>query len=143
MHIYPHPPADKVRDLLAACKLPTADLDATHFEHFFGCGREEEPNGVVGVELYGKVGLLRSLAVEESTRGHGWGKRLVKEAEQHAARHGVQTLYLITTTAEKFFRTLGYAKLDRAVVPEVIRSTTEFSSLCPSSSTVMVKDFGG
>lgn len=143
MRIYPHPPAAKVKNLLAACKLPSADLEARHFEHFFGCGQESDPKGVVGVELYEKVGLLRSLAVDESARRRGCGKRLVKEAEQHAARLGVQSLYLLTTTAEDFFEALGYAKVDRAQVPEVIRNTQEFSSLCPSSSIVMVKDLAG
>jgi amino-acid N-acetyltransferase len=143
MRIYAHPPVAKVKDLLAACKLPSADLEAEHVEHFFGCGQESDPRGVVGVELYGKVGLLRSLAVDETARRRGCGKLLVKEAEQHAARHGVQSLYLLTTTAEDFFTALGYVRVDRARIPEAIRNTAEFSSLCPSSSTVMVKNLAG
>lgn len=143
MRIYAHPPVAKVKDLLAACKLPSADLAAEHFEHFFGCGQESDPKGVVGVELHGKFGLLRSLAVDETARRRGCGKRLVKEAEQHAARYGVQSLYLLTTTAEDFFTALGYVKVDRAKVAEAIRNTAEFSSLCPSSSTVMVKNLPG
>jgi len=143
MHIYPRPPAAKVKDLLAACNLPTSDLQTSHFEHFFGCGRETEPKGVVGVELYGKVGLLRSLAVDEASRGRGCAKRLVREAEKHAARNGVQSLYLLTTTAEEFFESRGYVKVERASVPESIRATREFSSLCPSTSAIMVKQLGG
>lgn len=143
MHIYPRPPAAKVKDLLAACNLPTSDLKDGHFEHFFGCGRETEPKGVVGVELHGKVGLLRSLAVDEATRGRGCAKRLVREVEQHAARNGVQSLYLLTTTAERFFQSQGYVKVARSSVPESIRATREFCSLCPSSSTIMVKQLGG
>lgn len=143
MHIYLRPPAARVKDLLAACNLPTSDLETSHFEHFFGCGRETEPKGVVGVELYGEVGLLRSLAVDEATRGRGCAKRLVSEVEQHAARNGVRSLYLLTTTAEKFFQSQGYVKVARSSVPESIRATREFSSLCPSSSVIMVKQLGG
>lgn len=143
MRIYPHPPAAKVKTLLAACKLPSADLRAEHFEHFFGCGLDSDPIGVVGVELHGRFGLLRSLAVDETARRRGCGRRLVEKAEEHAAEHGVQSLYLLTTTAEAFFAALGYVKIDRAQVPEVIRSTGEFSSLCPSTSTVMVKHLAG
>lgn len=142
MHIYRHPPAAKVKNLLAACQLPTADLRADHFEHFFGCGGESEPRGVVGIELYGDVGLLRSLAVDEAARRHGCGKRLVDQAERHARSKGVKSLYLLTTTAEDFFRRLGYAKVERSSVPDVIRGTSEFSALCASSSTVMVKEVG-
>lgn len=143
MRIHPHPPAAKVKKLLAACKLPGTDLEDQHFEHFFGCGEEADPKGVVGVELHGKFGLLRSLAVDQSARRRGCGKRLVKQVEQYAAGRGVQSLYLLTTTAEDFFAALGYNRVDRAQVPEAIRNTREFSSLCPSSSSVMVKHLAG
>jgi amino-acid N-acetyltransferase len=46
---------------------------------------------------------------------------------------------LLTTTAEDFFRALGYARIARELAPEAIRTTREFSSLCPASSVVMVK----
>lgn len=143
MRIHPHPPAAKVKKLLAACKLPSTDLEDEHFEHFFGCGGKADPKGVVGVELYGTFGLLRSLAVDQAARRRGCGKGLVKEAEQYAAGRGVQSLYLLTTTAEDFFAALGYMRVDRAQVPEAIRNTREFSSLCLSSSSVMVKDLAG
>lgn len=143
MHIYRSPPEAKVRELLAACNLPTSDLQAVCFEQFFGCGREDEPKGVVGLELHGNAALLRSLAVDEAMRGRGCGSRLVAEAEQYAARNGAQSLYLLTTTAEGFFRRLGYVCIDRASAPEAIRQTSQFSGLCPSSSVVMMKALGG
>lgn len=143
MRIHPHPPAAKVKKLLAACQLPSTDLEDQHFEHFFGCGEEADPTGVVGVELYGKSGLLRSLAVDQTARRRGCGKRLVKEVEQYAAGRGVQSMYLLTTTAEDFFAALGYRRVERAQVPEAIRNTQEFSSLCPASASVMVKDLAG
>ena len=140
MNIFPRPRAIKVMNLLAACSLPNADISEKKVQHFFGCGPEGNPQGVVGVELYGDVALLRSLAVEKSVRGKGCGKRLVREVEDHAARSGVKHLYLLTTTAEKFFQSLGYASVDRERVPAPIRSTTEFSSLCSTTATVMTKD---
>jgi amino-acid N-acetyltransferase len=139
VHIYQRPAAVKVMNLLAACSLPNADITQKKLEHFFGCGTEKNPGGIVGVELYGEVALLRSLAVKEGVRGQGCGKRLVQEAEQHAARSGAKRLYLLTTTAEKFFAALGYSVVDRAAVPDAIRATTEFSSLCSDSASVMQK----
>jgi len=126
--------------LLAACSLPNSDISEKKLQHFFGCGAQGNPRGVVGVELYGEVALLRSLAVAEDVRGKGCGKRLVREAEQYAASSGVKRLYLLTTTAEPFFASLGYAKVNRESVPEPIRATTEFSGLCSTSATVMAKD---
>lgn len=140
MRIHPHPAAAKVRTLLAACELPTTDLEDEHFEHFFGCGDEADPKGIVGVELHGEFGLLRSLAVDQTARRRGCGKLLVKEVEQYAAGRGVRSLYLITTTAEGYFAALGYKRVDRAQVPAAIRNTQEFSGLCPASASVMVKN---
>ena len=127
-------------NLLAACSLPNSDISEKKLQHFFGCGQEGDPGGVVGVELYGDVALLRSLAVDRDVRGKGCGKRLVQEAERYAAQSGVKTLYLLTTTAETFFEALGYAKVGRELVPDPIRGTTEFSSLCSSTAAVMAKE---
>lgn len=139
MHIYPRPGAIKVMNLLAQCALPNADISAKKLEHFFGCGAEHDPAGVVGVELCGEVALLRSLAVKAAVRGRGCGKRLVQEAEQHAARSGAKRLYLLTTTAQEFFERLGYTTVDRESVPDAIRATTEFTTLCSASAAVMAK----
>jgi len=140
MLIHPRPRAVKVMNLLAACSLPNSDISKEKLQHFFGCGDEANPRGVIGVELCGDFALLRSLAVDNAARGKGCGKRLVQEVENYAARRGVKRLYLLTTTAETFFVGLGYARVDRDRVPEPIRATTEFSTLCSSSAAVMVKE---
>jgi amino-acid N-acetyltransferase len=139
MKIHARPAAVKVMKLLAACSLPNSDISEEKLEHFFGCGSESNPRGVVGVELYGDVALLRSLAVDAQARGRGCGKRLVHEIERHAAQNGAKRLYLLTTTAEIFFAGLGYAKVDRSSVPDPIKATSEFSALCPTSAAVMAK----
>lgn len=138
--IFRHPREADVRRLLEEAMLPGADLSAGHLEHFFACGNEQEPKGVVGLELYGKDALLRSLAVDPATRGRGCARALVEEAERHARRNGVRRLYLLTTTAAEFFSHLGYKTLAREEAPPSIRATTEFSALCPASSVLMVKE---
>ena len=143
MHLYRHPPEAVTRELLAQCGLPTSDLDAWDFEHFFGCGSPENPKGVVGLELFDSFALLRSLAVAEENRGLGCGKALVAEAERYAREKGVRELYLLTTTAEEFFFRLGYRQAERKSAPEPIRKTREFSGLCPETSAFMVKKLEG
>lgn len=129
-----------MRRLLAEAELPAADLTGAHFEHFFGCGAEEAPQGVVGVEIHGTQALLRSLAVEPAVRGRGCARALVERAERHARARGVRRMYLLTTTAADFFARLGYKRLGRDEAPEAIRATREFSALCPASSALMVKE---
>ncbi len=139
MQIFQCPTQASVVSLLAACDLPTADLEPHHFEHFFGCGPVDAPAAIGGVEIHGQVALLRSLAVTTEARGTGCGRRMVAELERHAQAQGVRELYLLTTTAERFFAALGYCEADRHKAPEAIRSTREFAGLCPDSAAFMMK----
>jgi amino-acid N-acetyltransferase len=139
MEIFANPNETSVKQLLSESKLPTGDITARHLTHFFGCGSDDELEAVVGLELYGDVALLRSLAVAPGRRGTGLGSRLVAHAERHAQDQGVKSLYLLTTTAEAFFLRLGYARIPREEAPAAIKSTKEFAGICPVSSAFMVK----
>ena len=139
MNIFPNPKLSAVKQLLSESSLPIEDITAQHLLHFFGCGSGLELEGLVGLELYGEVALLRSLAVASSRRGSGVGSGLVAHAERHARDKGVQSLYLLTTTAEGFFLRRGYARIPRDEAPAAIKSTKEFSGICPTSSAFMVK----
>ncbi len=126
--------------LLEEAKLPTADLTAGHLEHFFGCGTQDAPRGVVGLEVHGDDALLRSLAVGLRARGRGCARALVARAERYAREHGVRRIYLLTTTAADFFARLGYKRVEREKAPGSIRATSEFSALCPVSSVLVLKE---
>jgi amino-acid N-acetyltransferase len=139
MDIFASPDESAVKQLLSESSLPIEDITAQHLLHFFGCGSGLELEGLVGLELYGDVALLRSLAVASSKRGTGLGSGLVAHAERHAREQGVQSLYLLTTTAEQFFLRRGYARIPRDKAPVAIKSTSEFSGICPVSSAFMVK----
>lgn len=125
--------------LLEGAALPTADLADESMKDFFYIGRAAAPVGIVGLQLYGSDALLRSLVVIPEYRAHGWGSRLVEHAERYAREHGAMTIYLLTTTAEAFFRSRGYLATARDDAPAAIRSTAEFSSLCPASSAFLSK----
>ena len=133
------PPRSIATALLQAQGLPVADITDAHLEDFFYVGSDGSPTGLVGLELYGTDALLRSLVVDESARSKGLGARLVNHAEQYAVLKSVQSIYLLTTTAESFFKPLGYERIDRSRAPPSIQQTREFANLCPSSSAFMVK----
>jgi amino-acid N-acetyltransferase len=125
--------------LLQGAGLPASDVTDEHLVHFFYTGSATAPDAMVGVELYGLDALLRSLVVAPGLRSTGLGTRLVEHVESHARTHGVRTIYLLTTTAEKFFQSRGYVATSRDSAPSSIRATTEFAGLCPASSAFLSK----
>jgi amino-acid N-acetyltransferase len=137
--IYPRPDPVAVRNLLAAAGLPTADLTAAPLADFWGCHEGTTLIGVVGLEVYGAVALLRSLAVAPDGQGRGLGSALLAHAERAARQRGVQALYLLTTTAEAFFVQRGYVRIPREAAPPILRQTAEFAALCPVSAACLTK----
>jgi amino-acid N-acetyltransferase len=93
--------------------------------------------GIGGVERRGDFGLLRSLAIQPSFRGKGYGKELCNKIVEQAKLQGIKELYLLTTTAQTFFEGLGFRKIERERAPKAIRDTREFKELCPVSSVCM------
>lgn len=127
--------------LLRSAGLPVADLHPDSEVRFLGVSLDGKLAAAVGLELFGEVGLLRSLAVAPEHRSTGLGRVLVQRAEARAIEQGVRALYLLTTTARDFFLHLGYREIPRAMAPAVIAGTRQFSALCPSSSDFMLKEF--
>lgn len=125
--------------LLERADLPTTDLTDEYLEHFFFIGPRTAPFGLVGLEILGKDALLRSLVVAPDYRAAGAGSALVEHAEKHARVCGVKAVYLLTNTAEKFFARRGYRWIERSHAPPSIRSTREYTDICPASSALMVK----
>jgi amino-acid N-acetyltransferase len=125
--------------LLQGAGLPTADLASVASLHFWVLEAEASLIGVVGMERFGARALLRSLAVAPSYRQRGMGHQLVARLEREAQAGDVEQLVLLTETAEKFFRAIGYEVVDRRHVPEEIKQSAEFRSLCPASAVCMSK----
>jgi amino-acid N-acetyltransferase len=133
------PPRIAVVALLQAQGLPVSDITDEHLRHFFFMGSDGSPTGLVGIEIYGTDGFLRSLVAAENARTRGIGSALVQHVEDYAISRRVSALYLLTTTAESFFERRGYRRVDRTEGPTPIRSTPEFARLCPASSAFMIK----
>ena len=89
------------------------------------------------MEKRGRYGLLRSTAVAPEWRGKQVAKRLVEQIIADAESQGVNALYLLTTTAERYFPNFGFEVTARDVVPQDIKATEEFREACPASATVM------
>jgi len=124
---------------LAAAGLPVADLTAASLADFWGCRAGEELAGAIGLERYGAVALLRSLAVAPDWQGRGLGAALLAHAERAARQRGIAALYLLTATAAAFFARRGYVRIPREAAPPVLHHTAEFAALCPASAVCLTK----
>lgn len=129
---------DWLEGLLQENDLPHQDI-RTGAGQFFIAHDGPERVGAAGLEIDGENGLLRSVVVVDAKRGQGYGTALCDALEARARTNGVETLYLLTTTASAFFDEHGYDVIDREAVPPEIRETTEFAELCPRSATCMGK----
>jgi amino-acid N-acetyltransferase len=128
-----------IRWLLDVEELPSADISQEALGHFLVSRDGTGVAGVVGLERYGDVALIRSLVVTEVHMGTGLGRQLVVAAEGLASQLNVRSIYLLTTTAKTFFEHFGFRCVARELAPAAIQSTREFASLCPASAVLMVK----
>lgn len=124
-----------VEELLDTNDLPSADVRSGSARFYVAV--DDGRVGVSGLELHGSVGLLRSVVVEASARGEGYGTVLCRGTEALARDEGVEDLYLLTTTAADFFAERGYVETAREDAPAAIRATSQFEELCPSSAVCM------
>ncbi len=127
----------QVVQILRKNALPYEDC-YTHIDNFVGIFSGQDLVAIGGIENLGNTGLVRSVAVQANYRGQGLGFRIVKHVHWKATLLGIDTLYLLTETAEGFFRSLGYDKVDRKKLPTEITQTKQFQILCPESAGAMI-----
>ena len=128
-----------VEKVIAESGLPTEDITAKMLRTAIVARKGSRIIGTVALESAGSSGLLRSLAVLEKFRGQGVASQLVAAIEKSARQMGIQTLYLLTLTAEGFFTTRGFERIERQAAPAGIQDTAEFRHLCPDSAVCMKK----
>ena len=127
-----------VLELLRKTSLPTEGVS----EHISSGIVARSEGAIVAsalLEIYEDGALLRSVAVDPSSRGTGLGIRVTEAALAMARRLGVPAAFLLTTTAEGFFPRFGFTRIERGEVPSTLQQSIEFQSACPTSATVMRK----
>lgn len=126
-----------VEELLVENDLPTEDLAMAYSSLFVCESPEGDTIGVGGLGIFEDAGLLRSVAVEESVRGRGYGTAICGELLDRARSSDLDAVYLLTETAETFFADLGFECIEREQVPDSIRATAEFTDLCADHAACM------
>jgi amino-acid N-acetyltransferase len=129
---------DAVESLLSSNDLPL-DGVKENFSSFVVAENNGTIAGAIGLEKFGSVALLRSAVVSPEYRGSGIGSKLVEQLLERAESEGIQELFLLTTTAEKYFPRFGFARTTRSAVPAAVKASAEFQGACPDSAIVMTR----
>lgn len=129
---------DGVKAALTRAGLPADDIGAPdvlvwRFE------RNDVPVGFGGLEVHGEAALLRSLVTLPPVRNRGIGTAMVEVIEVEAVARQVRALYLLTKDDVRLFARAGYVPCQRDDVPDAIRNTAQFATLCPATAVVMFK----
>ena len=132
----------EIKQLLTDSDLHHEDITTAQLKHFLLEWDGPKLDAVIGLEIKNHSALLRSLAVDADYRNRRIATRLIGEIEDYAKSMEVDTLYLLTLTAEAFFKKCGYRRIARDSAPAGIQETTEFRNLCPASAVCMDRNLG-
>jgi amino-acid N-acetyltransferase len=124
------------RSLLKTSNLPADDLNFQR-DLLVGYYEGDDLVGTGGLEIHGSYALLRSLSVKFGIRGQAVGTTITEYLLNEAKKKKLKAIYLLTETARGFFSRKGFKDVPREEVPEEIKSTSEFSRVCPENAVVM------
>ncbi len=127
---------DRVLELLEHNHLPRAEIER-HVDTLLVAWEGDRIVGCGAVELYGKAGLVRSIAVDLPHRGLGLGIQLTEAVLALARSHGLKTVYLLTETAQGFFPRFGFRSIRREEVDQAVKRSVEFTKACAETAHVM------
>jgi N-acetylglutamate synthase-like GNAT family acetyltransferase len=126
----------EIKQLLTESGLPLEGVDE-HWKTFVVARAGGKMVGCGGSEPYDTVALIRSIAVAPTHRSHGLGRKIVRQLLDRLASRGLREFYLLTTTAEEYFKKRGFKTIDRDEVHPQILQSREFQDACPASATCM------
>ena len=127
---------EPIKELLLAAGLPTAGVD-DHWKTFIVAREGGKLVACGGAEAYQFAALIRSVAVRPEHRSKGLGRRIVRQLLDRLASRGLREFYILTTTAEEYFRKRGFKTIDRDEVHPQLLGSREFQDACPSSAVCM------
>src|SRR5436190_2703853 len=128
-----------IERLLTKSQLPLAGV-AESLPGFVVAESDGTIVGTAALEVCCDNALLRSVAVAPEWRSRGLGRALVTRVIADAEARGLRALYLLTTTAEHYFPSLGFHQIARDEVPQEVRATGEFQGVCPASAVTMCRE---
>jgi len=122
--------------ILKETNLPFNDIDLNN-QQFLLAYLGKDIIASCAVEQYKKEALLKSFAVKMDLQGKGIGKEIYLKMIDYCKSNEIEDLYLLTTTAEDWFDHMGWIRVKRESLPESIKNTKEYNSICPLNAICM------
>lgn len=142
MRRYPHLRFASLADLpqiaalLEQCRLTTDGvaeiIDSFHVAHCDG-----RVIGCAAAELHGESIVIRSVAVEPTSRDRGVATRLVDTLLMRARGTEVRHAVLLSASAPAYFARWGFSLIPADKVPTEARASSEFQSATITSALCM------
>ena len=130
-----------IERLLTKSQLPLAGVEES-LPGFVVAESDGTIVGMAALEVCCDNALLRSVAVAPEWRSRGLGRALVTRVIADAEARGLRALYLLTTTADRYFPSFGFHEIKRDQVPADVQGAEEFRGACPASAVVMCRNCG-
>ncbi len=127
---------DSIKRMLIDNDLPVAGVD-DHWKTFVVAREDGRLVGCGGSEAYQNAALIRSIAVAPEHRSRGIGRLLVRQLLDRLSSRGIREFYLLTTTAQDYFKKRGFKKCDRDEVHPQLLASREFQDACPKTAICM------
>ena len=114
---------------------------AEHFDNFLVVEdlRSQPPHivGMVGLEIYGEKGILRSLVLRSESWNSKVGVELLALILSYGWRKGLKEVYLMTRSSQAFFEYWGFVEMDWSELPDVLRQSSQFQEYDPAYVILM------
>ena len=125
-----------IEQLLTGNNLPTAGIQ-DHWKTFIVARDGGVIVGCAGSEAYPFVALIRSVAIADSHRSRGIGRRLVRQLLDRLSSRGIREFYLLTTSAQAYFAKRGFKPIERDEIHPQLLTSAEFQGACPDTAVCM------
>jgi amino-acid N-acetyltransferase len=125
-----------IKQLLVANELPTEGVD-DYWKTFIVARDGNDIVACGGAEAHKMAALIRSVAVTDSYRGRGLGRRIVRQLLDRLASRGIREFYVLTTTAQAYFAKRGFKPIDRDEIHPQLLGSAELRGACPDSAVCM------
>ena len=106
---------------------------------FFAMYEEEIALGIGAFTVCGVFAMLRSVCIDHRYQKRGLGNVLCNQLFIKAKELGLENIYLLTDTAEGFFKKQNFNRIKREELPIVLENNILVQSACSMNSVVMYR----